>query len=307
MKNRKNCSNAATKSNTQIPCSPNIVGEIHALPSAKIHTMPDSPFLIHEDESLQELVESVKLFGVLVPTEVRLLENGEYELISGARRKYASDLAGFECIPAIISHLDKDDAIIRLVDSNIQREHLLPSERAKAYKMRLDAVKRKAGRRAASGSNSPNNSANYRSDDAIGAQAGISGDTIRNYISLTNLVPALMQLVDIGKLGLTTAYQIAGLTDFEQSLLVETIESEQAIPSFSQAQRMRQLSREDKLNEDSMLDIMLEQKKPINNNITLSGDILRKYFPKHYTPTQMESAIYKLLDAWQQSKSRSTR
>lgn len=246
-----------------------------------------------------ELIDSVRQFGILVPAEVRPCENGGYEIIAGARRHRAAQLANLDFIPAIIMDFDDDAAIIRMVDSNIQRECTLPSERARAYKMRMEAMKRQAGRpqKVADG-NSPKISANYRSDDELGLALGISGDTIRNYISLTNLIQELMQMVDEGKIKLSPAYQIASLTPKEQALLLDTIESEQATPSFSQALRMKRLSQSGELDEDTILEIMMEQKKPVRNEISLSTDKLRKYFPKHYSPVEIENAIFKLLDAW---------
>lgn len=275
------------------------IGTIHLLPVSMLHPMPCSPFKIRDDDAMQELVLSIKNFGILNPLEVRPNDSGNFEIISGARRYQGAIQNQLESIPAVIMDLDDDEAIIRMVDSNIQREYLLPSERAYAYKMRLDALKRKAGRpKKTASKNSPNISANFRSDDSIGEKAGISGDTVRNYISLTLLVPALMQLVDDSKIALTPAYQLTHLSPAEQDLLVETIESEQATPSLSQAQRMRRLSQQGQLNEDTMLSIMMEQKKPAKRDVALSGDKLRKYFPKHYSPEQIETIIFKLLDVW---------
>ena len=280
------------------------IGTIHLIPVSMLHPMPCSPFKIRDDDAMQELVLSIKNFGILNPLEVRPNDSGNYEIISGARRYQGAIQNQLESIPAVILDLDDDEAIIRLVDSNIQREYLLPSERAYAYKMRMEALKRKAGRpKKAESKNSPKISANFRSDDSIGEKAGISGDTVRNYISLTLLVPALMQLVDESKIGLTPAYQLTHLSPAEQDLLFETIESEQATPSLSQAQRMRSLSEQGQLNEDSMLSIMMEQKKPVKRDVALSGDKLRKYFPKHYSPEQIETIIFKLLDVWISQKS----
>ena len=280
------------------------IGTIHLIPVSMLHPMPCSPFKIRDDDAMQELVLSIKNFGILNPLEVRPNDSGNYEIISGARRYQGAIQNQLESIPAVILDLDDDEAIIRMVDSNIQREYLLPSERAYAYKMRMEALKRKAGRpKKAESKNSPKISANFRSDDSIGEKAGISGDTVRNYISLTLLVPALMQLVDESKIGLTPAYQLTHLSPAEQDLLFETIESEQATPSLSQAQRMRRLSEQGQLNEDSMLSIMMEQKKPVKRDVALSGDKLRKYFPKHYSPEQIETIIYKLLDVWISQKS----
>ena len=280
------------------------IGTIHLIPVSMLQPMPCSPFKIRDDDAMQELVLSIKNFGILNPLEVRPNDSGNYEIISGARRYQGAIQNQLESIPAVILDLDDDEAIIRMVDSNIQREYLLPSERAYAYKMRMEALKRKAGRpKKAEAKNSPKISANFRSDDSIGEKAGISGDTVRNYISLTLLVPALMQLVDESKIGLTLAYQLTHLSPAEQDLLFETIESEQATPSLSQAQRMRRLSEQGQLNEDSMLSVMMEQKKPVKRDVALSGDKLRKYFPKHYSPEQIETIIFKLLDAWISQKS----
>ena len=280
------------------------IGTIHLIPVSMLHPMPCSPFKIRDDDAMQELVLSIKNFGILNPLEVRPNDSGNFEIISGARRYQGAIQNQLESIPAVILDLDDDEAIIRMVDSNIQREYLLPSERAYAYKMRMEALKRKAGRpKKAESKNSPKISANFRSDDSIGEKAGISGDTVRNYISLTLLVPALMQLVDESKIGLTPAYQLTHLSPAEQDLLFETIESEQATPSLSQAQRMRRLSEQGQLNEDSMLSIMMEQKKPVKRDVALSGDKLRKYFPKYYSPEQIETIIFKLLDVWISQKS----
>lgn len=280
------------------------IGTIHLIPVSMLQPMPCSPFKIRDDDAMQELVLSIKNFGILNPLEVRPNDSANYEIISGARRYQGAIQNQLEAIPAVIMDLDDDEAIIRMVDSNIQREYLLPSERAYAYKMRMEALKRKAERpKKAESKNSPKNSANFRSDDSIGEKAGISGDTVRNYISLTLLVSALMQLVDESKIGLTPAYQLTHLSPAEQHLLFETIESEQATPSLSQAQRMRRLSEQGQLNEDSMLSIMMEQKKPVKRDVALSGDKLRKYFPKHYSPEQIETIIFKLLDVWISQKS----
>ena len=252
-----------------------------------------------------ELTESVRKFGVLCPAIARPRQGGGYELIAGHRRKEACERAGLDSMPVIVMNLDDNDTIIQLVDSNIQRENILPSERAKAYKLRMEAIKKKAGRpQKEENQNSPKISANFRSDDSIGGLAGVSGDTIRNYISLTNLIPELMEMVDEKKIALSPAYQIAALPQESQDLLLDTIESEQATPSLSQAQRIRKLSQCGKLDEDSMLQIMMEQKKPERNDITLSGEKLRKYFPRSYSPQRIEETIFKLLDAWMRKRQR---
>ena len=212
-------------------------------------------------------------------------------------------------MPCIVRQMDDDTATILMVDSNIQRENILPSERAQAYKMKLEAIKRQAGRRPktaeiAGENNSPKISGNFHSDDEIGEKMGVSGDTVRNYIALTQLVPELQEMVDEKKIALSPAYQIAALKPEEQKLLLDTIDSEQATPSLSQAQRMKKLSQEGKLNDDTMLGIMMEQKKPEGYNVVLSADKLRKYFPRSYTPQKMEETILKLLDAWLRKRQR---
>ena len=250
---------------------------------------------------MKETVDSIKEYGVLVPAIVRPRADGGYELISGHRRKHACELAGLPTMPVIVRNLDDDAATIIMVDSNIQRENILPSERAKAYKMKLEAIKRQGVR---TDLTSPKISAKLRSDDEIGERMGMSGDTVRNYISLTQLVPELQQMVDDKKIALTPAYQLAALKPEEQTLLLDTIESEQATPSLSQAQRLKNFSQEGHLNEDSMLAIMSEEKKPEKNDLTIKADKLQKYFPKSYTPQQMEQVIIRLLDGWQKKRQR---
>ena len=281
--------------------APETLGVIYRLQLSQLHPHPQNPFSIRDDQAMLDLIQSVQSHGVLVPAIARLRPDGEYEIIAGHRRKHASELAGLDFMPVVVLDLNDDEAIIQLVDSNIQRENILPSERAKAYKMRMEAMKRQGAR---TDLTSPNISARFRSDDELGQEVGVSGDTIRNYASLTNLVPELMQMVDEGRIKLSPAYQIAALPHNEQSLLLDTIESEQATPSLSQAQRMKRLSQNGELNEDVLLEIMMEQKKPVRNDITLSGEKLRKYFPKSYSPIQMENVIFKLLEAWQRKRQR---
>ena len=286
--------------------------QIISIPLTELYSFPAHPYGIREDQAMLDTVDSVKQNGVVVPAIVRPRAEGGYEIVAGHRRKLASERAGFTDMPCIVRNLTDDEAIIQLVDSNAQREDVLPSERAKAYKMRLDAIKRTAGRprkdisdQEPFSENVPNNSANFRSDDEVGNVDGISGDTVRNIISLNNLVPELMQMVDDKKISLTPAYQIAALTEPEQRILLETMESEQATPSVSQAQRMRRLSQTGELNEDNMLQIMMEQKKPQAASINIPLDKLRKYFPKSYSPARMEETIFKLLDQWLKHRQRS--
>lgn len=285
--------------------------QILRVPLTELHPFPDHPYGIREDQAMQDTVDSVKQNGVLVPAIVRPRAEGGYEIVAGHRRKLASELAGLPDMPCIVRNLSDDEAIIQLVDSNAQREDVLPSERAKAYKLRLEAVRRRAGRprkEAADNDplseNAPNVSAHFRSDDEVGTVDGVSGDTVRNIISLTNLVPELLRMVDEKKISLTPAYQIAALTEPEQRLLLETMDSEQATPSVSQAQRMRKLSQAGALDGDAMLQIMAEQKKPQGFSLNLSVDKLRKYFPASCTPKKMEETIFKLLEQWQRRRQR---
>ncbi len=274
---------------------------VRQIPLTELHPFPDHPFKIRDDESMRETAESIREYGVLVPAIARPREDGGYELVAGHRRRYGCELAGLKTMPVIVRDIDKDTATIMMVDSNLQRENILPSERAQAYKMKLDAIKHQGAR---TDLTSPKISAKSRSDDEIGMDEGVSGDTIRNYIALTQLLPELQQMVDDKRIALTPAYQLSYLTPEEQKLLLITIDSEQATPSLSQAQRMKKLSQSGELNEDTMLQIMLEQKKTEKESITLSGNTIRKYFPRSYTPLQIETTIIKLLDAWQRKRQR---
>ena len=272
------------------------------IPLSDLHPFPNHPFKVREDDAMKETAESVREYGILTPAIVRPREGGGYEIISGHRRKHACELAGLDAMPALVREMDDDMAVIMMVDSNLQRENILPSERAQAYKMKMEALKRRGAR---TDLTSPQVAAKFRSDDEVAKNEGISGDTVRRYIRLTELSPALQQMVDEKKIALTPAVEISYLTPDEQSLLKDTIDSEQATPSLSQAQRMKKLSQEGKLNEDSMLSIMMEDKKPEKYDLTISGDKLRKYFPRSYTPRQMEETILKLLEAWQRKRQRS--
>jgi ParB family chromosome partitioning protein len=282
--------------------SKDVVGSIVNIPLSQLHDFPNHPFKVRDDEKMQETVESVKAYGVLVPAIVRQRPDGEYEIVAGHRRKRASELAGLNELPAIVRDLDDDAATIIMVDSNLQRENILPSERAQAYKMKLEAIKRQGERRDLT---SPQVAAKFRADDEVAKAAGVSGDTVRRFIRLTELQPELQEMVDSGKMAMTPAVELSYLKPEEQSLLLETIESEQVTPSLSQAQRIKKLSQSGDLNEDSILGIMSEQKKPeLSSNITLSGDKLKKYFPKSYTPAQIENTIFKLLDSWLRKRQR---
>lgn len=266
-----------------------------------IQPFADHPFEVRDDDSMKETVQSVKEYGVIMPVIVRPSDEGGYEMISGHRRMRACELAGMDTIPAIVRDVDRDTAIIMMVDSNLQRENILPSERAKAYKMKLDAIKRQGQRNDLTSTQI----AQKLSVEKVAEEAGTSKDNVRRYIRLNELSPPLQKLVDEQKMGLTPAVEISYLKPEEQALLVETIESEQATPSLSQAKRMRELSKLGKLNDDRMLDIMMEQKKPLSNNIVLPADKVNQYFPKSYTNEQKVTTIFRLLDVWQKRKQQS--
>ena len=250
---------------------------------------------------MQETVESIKERGVLQPAIARPREGGGYELVSGHRRKRACELAGLDAMPVIVRDLDQDSAIIMMVDTNIQREHISPIEKAKALKMKMEALKRQGAR---TDLTSPQVAAKFRSDDEAAKGTGMSGDTVRRLVRLTELSPELQQMVEDKKIAITPASEISYLKPEEQALLVETMDSEQATPSLSQAQRMKKLSQSGELNEDTMLGIMSEEKKPEMDKIVFTSDTLRKYFPRSYTPKQMQDTIIKLLDQWLKKRQR---
>ena len=275
------------------------------IPLSELYPFPDHPFSIRDDDTMQETVESIKERGVLTPAIVRPREGGGYEIVAGHRRKRACELAGLDTMPVIVRDVDRDTAIVMMVDTNIQRENISPIEKAKALKMKMEALKRQAGRRPKEQeNNSPQVAANFRSDDEAAKGTGMSGDTVRRLVRLTELSPELQQMVEDKKIAVTPASEISYLKPEEQALLVETIESEQATPSLSQAQRMKKLSQSGELNEDTMLGIMSEEKKPEVDKIVLTSDTLRKYFPRSYTPKQMQDTIIKLLDQWLKKRQR---
>lgn len=282
------------------------------VPLSKLHDFPNHPFKVRDDEAMQETAESIRQYGVLVPAIVRPREDGGYEIIAGHRRRHGSELAGLSAMPCIVREMDDDTATILMVDSNIQRENILPSERAQAYKMKLEAIRRKAGRPVKTEEKDvPDNSVQVgqnfdgkTSRELLAENSPDSSTQIQRYIRLTELSPELQQMVDEKKIGMTPAVEISYLKPEEQQMLLTAIDSEQATPSLSQAQRMKKLSRDGKLNDDTMLDIMIEQKKPEGYNVVLSADKLRKYFPRSYTPQKMEETILKLLDAWLRKRQR---
>ena len=275
---------------------------VENIPLEKLKPFPNHPFKIREDEAMMETVESVKSFGVLQPAIVRKTKDGDYEILSGHRRKHACELAGRKTMPVIVRELSDDAAVIFMVDSNLQRENILPSERAAAYKMKLDAMKRQGMR---TDLTSPQVASKLRSDDQVAKESNISGDTLRRYIRLTELQPELMKMVDEKKIAFTPAVELSYLKPDEQRMLIDTIESEQSTPSLSQAQRMKKLSQNGELDCDKLFSIITEIKKPEKNEIRLSSDILEKYFPKNYTPQKMQEVIIKLLETWQRKRQQS--
>ena len=282
------------------------------IPLSELHPFPNHPFHVRDDEAMQNTVDSIKEYGVLTPGIVRPREDGGYEIVAGHRRKHGSELAGLSDMPCIVREMDDDTATILMVDSNIQREDILPSERAQAYKMKLDAIRRKAGRPAknaeiSTAGNCDQVGHNYdgkRSVQIVADEAGESKTQVQRYIRLTELHPELQQMVDEKKIAMTPAVELSYLKPEEQQMLLTAIDSEQATPSLSQAQRMKKLSQAGKLNDDTMLDIMMEQKKPEKCELTFSGDVLRKYFPRSYTPQRMQETIINLLEAWVKKRQR---
>lgn len=270
----------------------------------ELHPFPNHPFGVRDDDMMRQTVDSVREYGVLVPGIARPREGGGYEIIAGHRRKRACELVGLKTMPIIIRDVDDDAAIIMAVDSNLQREHILPSEKAKAYNMKLEAIKRKAGRPSKNSVQAGQNFEGKTSREQIAENSPDSATQIQRYIRLTELAPELQHMVDEGKIGMTPAVEISYLKPDEQRLLLETIDSEQAMPSLSQAQRMRQLSREGKLNDDAVLGIMMEQKKPENSDLKFSIEKIKRFFPRSYTPQRMEETILKLLEAWMQERQR---
>ncbi len=250
------------------------------LPLADLYPFPDHPFQVRDDEEMRETIQSVKEYGVIVPAIVRPREEGGYEIVAGHRRKYACEQAGLDTMPVLIRNLDRDAATIIMVDSNLQRENILPSERAKAYKMKLEAIKRQGARNDLTSDQVGQKS--KWSIEQVAEQAGESKSQVQRYIRLNELSPELLQMVDEKKIAFNPAYELSFLKPEEQQMLVTTMDYEQATPSLSQAQRMKKFSQAGRLNEDSMLAIMSEEKKPEKFSLTFDGDRIRKYFPKSY-------------------------
>lgn len=270
--------------------------KVQEIPLGELHPFRNHPFKVKDDAAMQDTVDSVREHGVLVPAIARPDPDGGYELIAGHRRYHASELAGKETMPVIVRDLDDDAATIIMVDSNLQREELLPSERAFAYKMKLEAMKRQAGR--PSRENVSQVGTQKRSDQIMAEQVGESRNQIQRFIRLTELIPTLLDMVDERKIALNPAVELSYLKKEEQTLLLEAMDSEQATPSLSQAQRLKKFSQQKMLSLDVMRAVMSEEKKTDLDRVTLKNETLRKYFPKSYTPKQMEDTIIKLLEGW---------
>lgn len=268
------------------------------LPLEQLHPFRDHPFKVLDDDAMRETVESVERFGVLVPAIVRPDHEGGYELVAGHRRHRACELAGKETMPVIVRDLDDDAATILMVDSNLQRETILPSERAFAYKMKLEAMKRQAGRPSKNSAQVGRNFHGIESREILAEQVGQSRNQISRYIRLTELVPPLLDLVDQRKIAFNPAYELSFLKPQEQLELLDAMDSEQATPSLSQAQRLKKFSQEGHLSLDVMRAIMSEEKKSDLDKVTFSSEALRKYFPKSYTPQRMQEKILQLLEQW---------
>ena len=258
------------------------------------------PFKVRDDEDMEKTVESIEEFGVLNPVIVRPVESGGYEIVSGHRRCHAAELAGLKTVPAIVRELDDDAATILMVDSNLQRETILPSEKAWAMKMRYEAMKRQAGR--PSKENASQIGTHLRTDSVLADLMGESRNQVQRYIALTNLIPELLEMVDNRQLAFNPAVELSYIPQYQQERFLEAMDYAQSTPSLSQAQRIKKLSQDGKCTLEAMCAVMDEEKKPEQDHITIKHDILRKYFPKDYTPRQMEAQILKLLDQWQKKK-----
>ena len=275
-------------------------GELVTLALAYLHPFSRHPYKVRDDEAMRDMTESVKQYGVLSPAIARPLPEGGYELVSGHRRKRACELAGLETMPVIVRELDDDAAAILVVDSNLQREGLLPSERAFAYKLKLEALRHQGERTDLTSSRV---GMKLQVLDIVGQDAGDSRNQVHRYIRLTELIPPLLDMVDERKIAFNPAYELSFLKQDEQRLLLDAMNSEQATPSLSQAQRLKQFSQRGELTAEVMRAIMSEEKKEAER-VTLTGDTLRKYFPASYTPKRMEETIIKLLEQWQKRRKR---
>ena len=276
--------------------------QVQQIPIDALHPFTNHPFKVLDDEAMTRTVESIAQYGVLAPLIARPRPDGDgYEIISGHRRQYAAKLAGLDTLPVIVRQMSDDAAVILMVDSNLQREHILPSERALAYKMKLEAIKNQGAR---SDLTSPQVAAKFRSDDAVAKEQGISGDTVRRYIRLTNLIPELLDMVDEKKISFNPAVELSYLDESQQRDFLEAMEDTQNAPSLSQAQQLKKMAQQGEFSYEKAFDVMGQEKRSEKDTVTIKNETLRKYFPRSYTPKQMEEKIIQLLDAWQKKQQR---
>lgn len=275
--------------------------QVQQIPIDALHPFTNHPFKVLDDEAMTRTVESIAQYGVLAPLIARPRPEGGYEIISGHRRQYAAKLAGLDTLPVIVRQMSDDAAVILMVDSNLQREHILPSERAFAYKMKLDAIKNQGARSDLTSTQV----AQKLSVEKIGDDAGVSKDTIRRFIRLTNLVPELLDMVDEKKISFNPAVELSYLDESQQRAFLEAMDGTQNAPSVSQAQQLKKMAQCGEFTYEKAFDILGQEKKSEQDTVTIKNDILRKYFPRSYTPRQMEEKIIQLLDAWQKKRQRS--
>ena len=278
--------------------------QVQQIPLSEIRPFKNHPFKVADDELMQQTIDSIMQVGVLNPAIIRPAPEGGYEMVAGHRRLHAADLAGLKTIPAIVRNLDDDEAVILMVDSNLQRETISPMERAQAYKMKLEALKHQGKRVDLEGKSTSTQIAQKLSVEKVAAKAGTSRDQVRRYIRLTELLPEVQKKVDSKEIAFSPAVELSYLTRDEQKQFLDAMDYSQNTPSLSQAQRLKKLSREGKCTKEAMRSIMSEEKKEEQERITLSSDTLRKYFPRSYTPLQMQQTIIKLLEQWQKKQQR---
>jgi len=278
--------------------------QVQQIPLSEIRPFKNHPFKVTDDELMQQTIDSIMQVGVLNPAIIRPAPEGGYEMVAGHRRLHAADLAGLKTIPAIVRNLDDDEAVILMVDSNLQRETISPMERAQAYKMKLEALKHQGKRVDLEGKSTSTQIAQKLSVEKVAAEAGTSRDQVRRYIRLTELLPEVQKKVDSKEIAFSPAVELSYLTHDEQKQFLDAMDYSQNTPSLSQAQRLKKLSREGKCTQEAMRSIMSEEKKEEQERITLSSDTLRKYFPRSYTPLQMQQTIIKLLEQWQKKQQR---
>ena len=276
--------------------------QVQQIPIDELHPFTNHPFKVLDDEAMTRTVESIAQYGVLAPLIARPRPEGGYEIISGHRRQYAAKLAGLENLPVIVRQMSDDAAVILMVDSNLQREHILPSERAFAYKMKLDAMRRTSGK--PSKENPRQLVGNFETADVVGKESGESGRQVQRFIRLTNLIPELLDMVDEKKISFNPAVELSYLDESQQRDFLEAMQDTQNAPSLSQAQQLKKMAQQGEFSYEKAFDVMGQEKKSEKDTVTIKNETLRKYFPRSYTPKQMEEKIIQLLDAWQKKQQR---